>query len=179
MLEYNASNSNTKDILNNLHVSRALNSTVKKEIPWIGNIPPDSLIELRKSGALDEIRHILSKGIKELIETNPNNFYRTGDKVFNNLNIAFIEHENKIKELSLKKWKFAGKDIGSFIVTGGIEIAAAITGLPLYGTLGAMAGMTGVIPTIKDLKGRYRQLRDEENQVKNTGIGILFNSKSV
>lgn len=179
MLEYNAGNSNTNDILNNLHVSRALNSTVKKEIPWIGNIPPDSLIELRKSGALDEIRHILSKGIKELIETNPNNFYRTGDKVFDNLNIAFMEHENKIKELSLKKWKFAGKDIGSFIITGGIEITAAITGLPLYGTLGAMASMTGVIPTVKDLKEKYRQLCDAENKVKNTGIGILFNSKSV
>jgi hypothetical protein len=54
----------------------------------------------------------LSGGIQDLINSNPKNFYRTGDKVFDNLDSAFREHERKIKELSSKKWTFAGKDIG-------------------------------------------------------------------
>jgi len=177
MLEYNAGNS-TPESLNDLHVARALNSTVKNEITWIGNIPPDSLIEIRQSGVFDEIRHLLSVGIQDLIDSNPKNFYRTGDKVFGNLDSAFKEHEKKIKELSSKKWKFGGRDIGSFIVVGGIEITAAMTGLPLYGALGAMAGMTGVIPTVKDLREKYKGLAAEESKVKNTGVGILLRSKN-
>lgn len=178
MLEYNAGNSR-KDSLHDLHIARALNSTVKTEISWMGNVPPDSLIELRQSGALDEIRHILSGGLVSLIEANPANFYRTGDQVFDNLDKAFSEHEKKINELSSKKWKFAGRDMGSFIVVGGIEITAALTGLPLYGSLGAMAGMSGVIPTAKDLKEKFRNLAAEESAIRNTGVGILLKNKSV
>ncbi len=178
MLEYNAGNSET-DKLNDLHIARALNSTVKNEMPWMGNIPPDALIEIRSSGALDEIRDLLSGGLKSLIEANPSNFYRTGDKVFDNLDSAFKDHENKIKELTSKRWTFAGKDIGSFVVVGGIEITAALTGLPVFGALGAMAGMTGVIPNVKDLKDKYKQLKAEESEINNTGVGILLKNKSV
>jgi len=177
MLEYNAGNSDL-DRLNDLHIARALNSTVKNEMPWMGNISPDALIEIRQSGALDEIREILSGGLKSIIEAKPSNFYRTGDKVFDNLDTAFKEHENKIKELISKKWRFAGKDVGSFVVVGGIEITAALTGLPMFGVLGAMAGMTGVIPTVKDLKEKYKQLKAEESVINNTGIGILLKNKS-
>jgi hypothetical protein len=178
MLEYNAGNS-SMDSLHDLHIARALNSTVKNEMPWMGNIPADSLIEIRQSGALDEIRHLLSGGLQELIEANPSNFYRTGDQVFDNLDAAFLDHEKKIKELSDKKWKFAGKDIGSFIVVGGMTITAALTSLPAFAALGAAAGMSGYIPNVKELKEKYRTLTAEQNEVKNTGVGILLSSKSV
>ncbi|WP_429016167.1 hypothetical protein [Aeromonas veronii] len=178
MLEYNAGNSST-DSLNDLHVARALNSTVKNEIPWLGNIPPESLIEIRKSGALDDIRHLLSGGLEELIKADPSNFHKTSEHVFNNLDVAFKNHEKAIKELSDKKWKFAGKDIASFIVVGGISIAAALTSLPLFGVIGTVAGMSGYVPSVKDLKDKYKKLTEEENKTRNTGVGILFKSKTV
>lgn len=178
MLEYNAGNSEPGK-LKDLHIARALNSTVNTEMPWMGNIPPDALIELRKSGALDEIREILSGGLRHLIESNPGNFYRTGDKVFDNLDIAFKDHEKKIKELMAKRWTFAGRDIGSFIVVGGIEITAALTGLPMFGALGAVAGMTGMVPNVKDLKEKFKKLKAEESEIKNTGVGLLLKNKHV
>lgn len=176
MLEYNAGSSSDES-LHDLHVARALNSTVKNEMPWMGNIPEDSLIEIRQSGALDEIRHLLSGGLKNLIDANPNNFHRTGDQVFSNLDLAFTDHEKKIKELSDKKWKFAGRDIGSFVVVGGISIAAALTSLPAFAALGAAAGMSGYVPNVKELKAKYRKLSADESEVKNTGVGILLSSK--
>lgn len=178
MLEYNAGNSEA-DSLNDLHIARALNTTVKNEMPWMGNIPPDALIEIRQTGAMDEIRHLLSGGLKSLIEANSTNFYRTGDQVFDNLDAAFKEHEQKIKELTSKRWTFAGKDIGSFVVVGGIEITAALTGLPLYGALGVMAGMSGAIPNVKDLKEKYKKLKAEDSEINSTGVGILLKNKSV
>ena len=45
--------------------------------------------------------------------------------------------------------------------------------------LGAIAGMTGVIPNVKDLKEKYKQLKADESEIKNTGVGILLKSKSV
>ncbi|WP_350326500.1 hypothetical protein [Pectobacterium aroidearum] len=178
MLEYNAGNSEPGK-LNDLHISRALDSIVRNKMPWMGNIPPDALIEIRKSGALDEIRELLSGGLNSLIESNPSDFYRTGEKVFESLDSAFKNHEKKIKELMEKRWKFAGRDIGSFVVVGGIEITAALTGLPMFGVFGAVAGMTGMVPNVRDLKERFKKLKAEESEIKNTGVGVLLKNKSI
>jgi len=106
------------EALTGLHIARALGTTVKKEISWLGNVPPAALIEIRKTGALDEIRALLGMGIKELVDARPDNFHRTGDKVFDNLYSAFHAHEKQLDLLRMKKWKFAGLDVGSFFVVG-------------------------------------------------------------
>ena len=161
----------------NLHMARALESTISTEISWFGNVPVDAIIEIRKAGALEEIRGILGEGIAELIQANPDNFFRTGDHVFENLDRALTEHQQKIKDLSSKNWKFAGRDVGSFVVVGGIELSAAITGVPLYGALGVGAGMSGIIPTAKELREKFAELRSEKSKITNSGIGILFKHK--
>lgn len=160
-----------------LHIARALETTVPNEISWFGNVPPEAIIEIRRAGALDEIRGLLGSGVAELIQANPGNFFRTGDQVFENLQKAIADHQTKIRELQSKKWKFAGRDVGSFLVVGGIEFTAAITGLPLYGALAAGAGMSGVIPTVKELKEKLEKLRAQHSETNNTGIGILFKHK--
>jgi hypothetical protein len=157
-----------------LHISRAFETTVKNEMTWLGNIPNDSLIEIRKSRAIDEIRNVIGRGISEFVHANPQSFYRTGDKVFDNLQNAFDEHEKKLKELSAKKWTFAGKDIGSFLVVGGIELTAALTGLPLYGGISVLSGMSGVIPSAKELKEKYAEIKKEERSLNRSGVGMLF-----
>jgi len=165
------------DVLTGLHVARALGTTVKSEISWLGNVPPAALIEIRKTGALDEIRALLGSGIQELIDARPDNFHRTGDKVFDNLYAAFQAHEKKIDVLRMKKWKFAGFDVGSFFVVGGIEMTAALTGLPLYGAAAATASRLGVIPTAKELKEKFDKLKEEGGKLNSTGVGILFKHK--
>jgi hypothetical protein len=163
--------------LKNLHISRALQSTVKNEISWLGSVPINALIQIRKTDALDEIRNILGSGLSEIIDTRPDNFFRTGDRVLENLQGAFREHENKIKQLRAKKWKFAGLDIGSFIVVGGIEIAAAITGLPTCGVIATAANLTGLIPNAKEIKNKFEAIKKDNTNINSTGVGILFNSK--
>ncbi len=176
MLE-NQSHIQLSSNLEDLHISHALQTTVPNEITWIGDIPADALIEMRQSGAMAEVRAILRSGIKELIEINPSNFHNTGDKVFKNIDKAFSDHELKLKELASKKWKFAGRDIGSFLVVGSIEIAAAITGHPLYGTAAAVAGMSGLVPTAKEIKEKYKNISNEKNKLLTTGVGMLFKHK--
>lgn len=157
-----------------LHLARALGTTVASEISWLGNVPPAALLEIRKVGALEEIRALMSAGIRELVAARPDNFHRTGDKVFDNLHSAFRDHEVKLNELRAKKWKFAGLEVGSFFVVGGIEMSAALTGLPLFGVAAVAASRLGVVPTAKDLKTKLGEIRGENKALTSTGVGILF-----
>lgn len=163
-----------EEALTGLHIARALGTTVKKEISWLGNVPSAALIEIRKTGALDEIRALLGTGIRELVDARPENFHRTGDKVFDNLYSAFLAHEKQLGAIRVKKWKFAGLEVGSFFVVGGIEMAAALTGLPLFGAAAATASRLGVIPTAKELKEKFGKLKAEDTKLSSTGVGILF-----
>jgi hypothetical protein len=38
---------------------------------------------------MDEIREILGNGVNNLVQSNPTNFHRSQDKIFDNINEAF------------------------------------------------------------------------------------------
>lgn len=124
---------------------------------------------------MDEIRGILGQGVTELVKANPANFHRTRDKVFDNLSEAFRQHRHNIKELREKKWKFAGKDIGSWVVTGSLGVAAAATGAAIW-ALGALAAdqVLGA-PKLKDIPKTMRDLADESKELRRSPVGMLFN----
>jgi len=174
-MEYDAERAENELQSENLHVVKGLSDLANGEMQWLGNIPPESLIEIRKEGAMDEIRNILGKGVNELIETNPSNFHRSRDQIFENINNAFSQHQKNIDELTAKKWKFAGKDIGSWLVVGSLEVTAAITGIPVWGMATIAADQVLDVPKLKDIPQSIRDLSDENNKLKKSPVGMLFN----
>lgn len=157
-----------------LHIVKGLGDLAHSDMPWIGNIPSDALIEIRKAGAMDEIRDILGKNINDLISTNPTNFYRTKDQIFENINEAFIKHQENIKTLRSKQWKFAGQDIGSWLVTGSIEVAAALTGTPVWGLATVAANQIFDTPKLKEIPKSIRELAEENKKLNQSPVGMLF-----
>ena len=157
-----------------LHVVRGLQALADNEMQWLGNVPPDALLDIRKQGAMDEIRGILGQGIAELVKANPANVHRTRDTVFDNLSEAFRQHRRNISELREKKWKFAGKDIGSWFVTGSLGVAAAATGAPVW-ALGAIAAdqLLGA-PKLKDIPKTMHDLAEESKKLHRSPVGMLF-----
>lgn len=183
-LEYDAERSNPDELVNKLHIIKGLNSLSNTRLKWIGNIPIEGLIEIRKNGAINEIREILSRGISELIMADSINFKATSKKVFSNLNEAFLKHQSNIKELTCKPWKIAGKDIGSWLVMGSIELAAACTGQPLYGVSTVVLNQLLDAPKIKDLpkslkniKQAYEGGKIEKRNLKQSPVGLMFKYK--
>jgi hypothetical protein len=176
-LEYDAHRAEQKNDLKNLHVLRALQSSGNDEMEWIGRIPSDALIEIRKSGALDEIRHILGKGISELATCNPSDFNQTTDKVLANIHEAFENHKERIKELRRKKWKFAGKDLGTWLVVGTLEITAAATGYPIWGLAAIAANQLTDAPKLKDIPASIKKLAEENKKLRRSPVGMLFKYK--
>ncbi|WP_287600295.1 hypothetical protein [Thiothrix sp.] len=174
-LKYDVNNIEKELSLTNLHMTRAIQNLSKNEMQWLGNVPVKSLIELRKTEALDEIRSILSIGVNKMARENPTNFYRTSDKVFDNINLAFIEHEKKIKELSLKKWRFAGNDIGSWLVAGAVEITAVATGTPIWGLASFFVNQVLDTPKLKELPLSIKKLIEDSRELRLSPTGILFN----
>lgn len=173
-LEYDAEKAQEYYGSENLHITKGLTDLSQKDLPWLGNIPPEALLELRKQGALEEIRSILGNNIKELIETNPTNCFRTRDQILENIEQSFANHRKKLDELKAKNWKFAGKDIGSWVVMGTIGIGAALTGTPAWGLAALAVDQVLDAPKLREIPQRYRDLIEQNKEVKQSPVGILF-----
>ncbi|WP_322969445.1 hypothetical protein [Faecalibacter sp. LW9] len=179
-LEYDSERTYPDLDFTRMHIVKGLNGLDNTKLQWIGKIPPKGLIELRKHGAINEIREILSKGIEELVLANEFDFTSTSNKVFNNLNYAFNQHQENIKELVNKKWKIAGKDFGSWLVMGSVEIASACLGTPLYGLSTFALNQIIDAPKIKDLPKTIEKMKETDNErqnLKKSPLGLMFNYK--
>lgn len=173
-LEYDSCSAEAYYGLTDLHVTRGLQNLVRGQTQWLGNVPPKALIEVRQSGAIDEIRSILNKGVEDLALGRPNDFQQTTDRVFANIYLAFDDHKNKIAELTAKKWRFAGTELGAWVVVGGLEVAAAATGLPVWGLALVVANQLTDIPKLKDIPTSIRRLADESKKLHRSPVGLLF-----
>ncbi|WP_228199128.1 acyl-CoA synthetase family protein [Acinetobacter cumulans] len=173
-LEYDADKAQEYYGSENLHIMKGLTDLSQTDLPWLGNIPPESLLELRKQGALEEIRSILENNIKELVETNPTNCFRTRDQILENIEQSFDNHRKKIDELKAKNWKFAKQDIGSWIVTGTLGIGATLTGEALWGLGAWVANEFMDAPKLKEIPQRYYDLVEQNKKVKQSPVGMLF-----
>lgn len=176
-LEYDSKNVENLTNVTDLHMTKALQSLSGNDMQWIGNIPVESLIEIRKENAMDEIRSILTKDISNLIDMNPTNFHRSHDQVFDNITEAFRKHQENINDLKNKKWSFYGKDIGSMLVTGSLEITAALTGTPLFGLLKLGMDQVTDTPKLKDIPQTIKDLKEENDKVQKSPVGMFFNIK--
>jgi hypothetical protein len=179
-LQYDSERTHPNRDFSKLHVVHGINGLENTKLNWVGKIPPKGLIELRKTGAISEIREILSKGIDELVSANEFDFTETSHKVFNNLNSAFNQHQENIKKLISKKWKIAGADFGSWIVVGTVEIASACLGTPLFGATAFTANQFLDAPKIKDLPKtieKMKEVNNEKKSMKKSPLGLIFNYK--
>jgi hypothetical protein len=173
-MEYDALHVEQMEGLANLHVVRGLQTLAENDMKWLGRVPPEALLEARKSDALGEMRRILSKGVEKLITVNPTNFHRTSDLVFDNIHAAFSEHRKNIDALAAKKWKFAGTDIGSWLVVGSLAVAASATGSPAWGLAALAADQVLRAPKLRDIPQSIRDLAIESSKLKRSPVGILF-----
>lgn len=171
-LEYEAAPASHRNVP--LHISRGMQSLAEGEMQWLGDIPPDALIDIRKEGAFEEIRAIISNGIHEVIALDPDDFLGSAGKIYENLESSFAEHRKKIDELKSKRWKFAGQDIGSWVVAGSIEVAATFLGTPAWGLASFAVSQLTDAPKLKDIPKIAGELKRENKALSRSAAGLLF-----
>ncbi|MTD94848.1 hypothetical protein GIW81_10945 [Hyphomicrobium sp. xq] len=162
-----------------LHVLRALESLSHTDMEWLGKVPPRALIELRESGALAEIRSIMAAGVKEVAEARPDNFFRSKDRVFENLERALDVHQGQLDALRAKTWKFAGKDIGTWVVTGTVAVSAALTGYPIFALAALAVDQVVDVPKLKDIPESIKELAKESKKLRQSPVGLLFSYRKM
>src|SRR5688500_4812491 len=173
-LEYDATRIEGNRIVD-LHVARALQALVSSgRMSWLGRIPAAALIELRRQKAVEEIRGLLNDGVGRLAAAEPGDFGQTADLVVANLNKMFADHEQQLARVSGMLTRFGFRDVGSWVAIGAVEVAAAATGMPLYG-LAALAGNQLLdVPKLKDFPDKIRSLIEESANVRRSPVGMLF-----
>jgi hypothetical protein len=156
-----------------MHIVRALQAEGDLNLAWLGNVPPETIIELRRRAQMEEVRALLSRGIPKLIEANPANFFRTSDQVVENLDEAFRAHQRSLLEARDKKLKLYGIDVSACLALGGISVAAAITASPALGAIAGGLGIAG-LPNLRDIKTKFRELQEKEQKIRTSPTGLLF-----
>lgn len=174
LLEYQGTTAeNQAGALEARHVARALTAEAGVNLEWLGKVPPESVLEIRKNGHAEELRALLSNGISDLLNINPDNYFRTADQVVENLDAAFRKHQKQLSEAKLKKLKLYGIDVPTCLAVGGIGVAGAITGnVPLQGISAALS--VAGLATLKDIKTKYVEIAAADKARRASPTGILF-----
>lgn len=162
--------------LRSIFVTHALHAGSSPELDLLARVPPSALIDLRKRGAMAQLRRLLSNGLEEISVADERSFGQVVENVGANIGNAFEEHRKNLADLAVGRRKFFGFDIGSWIVAGAISIAAASTGnIPLT-ILAASLGMLGA-PSAKELWADGKKLLETGRQIRRSPVGILFRVK--
>jgi hypothetical protein len=160
-----------------LKESLIVNSLQGKEIAWLGNVPSDALIKLRKEGALCKLREIISRGISEIEISDVEIREQVYEKVTKNIDQALKEHQKELDDLNRKSKKFYGYDVSKWIVIGGLTLAAPITGIYELAAISAGASYLSPPKSTKELRATAKEIKAQKKQLKTTPLGILFKAK--
>jgi hypothetical protein len=153
------------------HVLRALDGPAA----WLGDVPEEAIVEIRRAGALSEIREKLGAGVAQIVARDASDFDASSSRVYHNLDHWFAEHQAAIKELTQDKMRFAGVDLASCVVYGAVEIAAAI--FPGVNLISTFLDQTVGTPRIARLPEKYADLKERSKTLKNSTAGLLFASR--
>ena len=122
--EYDGKLSHDEDSVADLVVSRAIQTAHGPQLSILSGLPPQALIDLRREGAMADIRQILRRGIKDIELSSEDDLSHVADQVAHDINSAMSDHERKLRELTSSRKKFFGKDVSGFVGVGVVSIAA-------------------------------------------------------
>ncbi|WP_124370737.1 hypothetical protein [Pseudomonas sp. R2-7-07] len=89
-----------------MHVMRALSAEVDENLEWLGNVPAETVLNIRRAGLAEELRYLLGHGVSELIKVRPENYFRTADQGVDDLDRALAAHQTLLKDARNKKLSF-------------------------------------------------------------------------
>jgi len=154
-------------------LSKALQAEGDQKLALISGLPPQALIDLRRQGALADLREIIRAGIAEIDVTAPSALAEVGETVTANLSAALSKHKSGLAALAASKRRFFGLEVGPWITTATISIAAASAGNIPLSVVAASVGMLGV-PSAKDLWKDGKAILSKGQELKRSPAGILF-----
>ena len=170
--EYDAAGSVNQDLTDAV-ISRTLVAEQSQYEGLIRDIPPDVLIELRKRGALADLRKLINDGINEINLADEESVRAVSEDVLANISEAVAQHQKELQNLTASKRRFYGFDVSGWIVTGGVSVAAAASGNVALALLAAFAGLAG-FPSMRDLWAKRKELAEQKGELERSPVALCF-----
>jgi hypothetical protein len=155
-----------------------VNALQSEDLIWLSKIPMKSIIELRKKGALEDMRNLLSSEVQSIDSINEDGFRDCLGTIKSNIEKALKNHKKDLESYSSGKKKFFGLDITPWIVTGGFSIVASLIGnVPLSVVAGSITLVTGC-PSVGNIWKDGKKLFSDRSKIRKSPVGIFFNLKN-
>jgi hypothetical protein len=156
-------------------ISKAIASEGSTEFGMLSGVPPESLIELRRNGAMASLRETIRNGLKDIDLASPDSLSRVADEVIAIIDRKFEEHDRDLRGIISSRRKFFGQDVGRCVIVGGLSIAAAAltqnVGLRM---LAAAAPFAVGGASIADLQKQWQTLQARSQELQRSPAAILF-----
>jgi hypothetical protein len=156
-----------------LVVSKAIQLANRQSVLMM-RAKPDTLIELRKKGVLEEMRQLLTAGIHSIQSANENDLKEVVKTVVQNLKTAFEAHKRALEDVKRRRKGLLISSSKSLVMNG-LTIAGAATGdigMSVIGAIGSAIGVKGFM----ELNEERRRIREENVRYRSTATGIFFES---
>jgi len=148
-----------------------VNSLNLEQFDWLGNIPIDKLVLLRREGELSKIREILRKNIYSCTHSD-GDLKMSAQQAIENIEVSLKEHTKQVSEIekSLKK---------KYLIDGPIVIGGLLTGIfsgPLspISFAGLAFSLYGGYDWFKNILAINKTKKETESSI----FGILFKAKN-
>lgn len=154
--------------------AKVLQSGLNKELLVLNGLPPQALVQLRRQGAMSEVRQILRQNVELLQETKPEELKKVAKQVSDNLENAFEKHERELKDLESSKRQLLGWDLLRCLAVSSLGIAAACTNNAVLTASGAIATAAVGAPAVSDIWKKSQSNNQAEKKLRRSAAGILF-----
>jgi hypothetical protein len=156
-----------------LLIAKALQSELEDGTLRLLRASPKVLIELRRNGALAELRNVMRNGFEGITLASASDVETVTNAVVANINAAMLEHQARFEKLARSGVKWYGLEVAPMIVSAAISIVGAATGNVGMATAGAVANALGVA-TLKDAMKSGKQILRDYKYLRRSATGILF-----
>lgn len=146
-----------------------------REHRMLNGIPTESLIELRKNGALAELREIICRGVSDVESTSESDLTAVGNHVIGNIDAALDDHAKQLERLASERRKFYGFDVSRWMGSSALSIASLL--FPHYKSqIEDVKKAVDLLepPPLKEILNRHKELKSDSSRLKLSPAGIMF-----
>lgn len=141
-------------------------------ICMVSGLPVEGLIELRKQGALPELRSLLAAGMQDVRGVNPDELAETMNCLAGNIEAMLQQHGAAVQDLCAT-FQRNYRDAAIATARLSLAVAAALVGIPWLSVLAATVGSLG-LPSIVSAASTQHKLLETDKKLQRSPAAILL-----
>lgn len=149
-----------------------VNSLQLDDFKWLGNIPLDKLLQMRRDGELSSVRDIIRRNIYSSTHANTD-LNVTAKQALANIEEVLKAHSMEVKSLASELKK-------KYFIDGAIAVAGLVVGVA-SGPLSplSIAGLASTLYGVYDVGKGAVNVRSEKDRLESGVIGMLLQARKV